>query len=248
MTAAHVFNHFAADYDRVWTHSAVGRLQREAFWTQARLYFEKGTTVLDIGCGTGEDAVRLSNAGLRVTAIDTSPAMVALARSRGVQARVLAAEELAHVEGRFDVVMSNFGALNCIERLSAIREPLAKRVKPEGYAIFCLLGKFCLWETVWFLINGKASKAFRRWSGESTTSERLIVRYPRVSEICRDLSPQFTLVEQCGIGVLVPPSYVSKLPARVLNFAALLDSRIAGLRGFRALSDHRLLIFRRSTA
>ncbi|HUA83800.1 MAG TPA: methyltransferase domain-containing protein [Bryobacteraceae bacterium] len=245
MTAARMFDGFAADYDRVWTHSAVGRLQREAFWTKARRYFEKGGRVLDIGCGSGEDAVRLSAAGLRVTAIDVSPSMVRLARSRGVEARVLAAEELARIEDRFDVVMSNFGALNCVRRLSAIREPLAKIVKPGGYAIFCLLGRFCLWEAAWFLLNGEASKAVRRWSGESVR-EGWAVRYPRVREIRSDLRPQFTLVEQCGIGVLLPPSYVSKLPARVLNFAACVDSRIGGVRGFRALGDHRLLIFRRS--
>jgi ubiquinone/menaquinone biosynthesis C-methylase UbiE len=248
MTAAEVFDRFAANYDQAWTNSAVGRLQRDAFWARARKYFKKGATVLDIGCGSGEDAVRLSAAGLLVTAMDISPAMVALARSRGVPARVLAAEELARLEGPFDVVLSNFGALNCVERLSAIRGPLARIVKPGGYAIFCLLGRFCLWETAWFLMHGKASKAIRRWTGETVTGAGLVVCYPRVREVRRGLTPEFALLEQSGIGVLVPPSYVRKLPAKILNFAARLDSRIAGVRGFRALADHRLLIFRRSIA
>ncbi len=47
-----------------------------------------GDSVLDIGCGTGRHAVRLAEKGIRVTGIDLSPEMLAIARESARQAGV----------------------------------------------------------------------------------------------------------------------------------------------------------------
>lgn len=44
--------------------------------------------VLDVGCGPGRDGVFLQNAGLKVTCLDASEAMVAMAKERGLDAIV----------------------------------------------------------------------------------------------------------------------------------------------------------------
>src|SRR5947209_887145 len=98
MTAA--FDSVAAQYDATWTHSPVGRLQRQAIWTQLKTLVRPGDRVLDLGCGTGEDAVWLESHGARVTAIDSSARMVSLARNRGVDARHLSLERLGELNGR----------------------------------------------------------------------------------------------------------------------------------------------------
>lgn len=48
----------------------------------------RGARVLDLGCGPGDAAARMQAAGLSVDALDGSEAMVALARDRGVSARL----------------------------------------------------------------------------------------------------------------------------------------------------------------
>lgn len=245
MTPAHLFDRLAPRYDQLWTHSAVGHCQRETFWHHARPYFEDAPRILDIGCGTGEDALRLIAAGARVTAIDVSPRMVSIARSRGVDAQLLAAEDIAQLEGPFDAVLSNFGPLNCVESIAGLRDPLAQLLKPEGYAVLCLLSRFCLSETLWFLLKGAPWKALRRWSGAAEV-DGVRVHYPSVRRICRDLSPNFTLAAHFGIGVLVPPSDAPLLPRRILDFAQRLDRRISALRAIRSVGDHNLLIFRRN--
>lgn len=63
----------------------------------------KGGAALDLGCGPGFDAARMAAAGLVVTALDPSPAMVAAARSRGVAARLGRIEALT-AEAAFDGV------------------------------------------------------------------------------------------------------------------------------------------------
>jgi len=77
--ASGCFDLLAADYDRTWTNSGAGRLQRDAVWRQIVRLFRAGDHVLDLGCGTGEDAAHLMRHGVRVRAMDASPEMVRLA-------------------------------------------------------------------------------------------------------------------------------------------------------------------------
>jgi SAM-dependent methyltransferase len=246
MNAAAFFDQLAPDYDDLWTSAPAGQLQREAFWTCAGPFLRDAARVLDIGCGTGEDAVRLLASGVDVTAVDVSSRMVAIARSRGVNASVLAAEDLSRTGERFDCVLSNFGALNCVANLGALRKPLSDAVRPGGYAILCVFGGFCAWETIWSLLHGRPWMAVRRLGGKAGTRNGLSVYYPRVREIRGALSPDFELVARFGIGIAVPPSFAPRLPHRMLALAARIDRRLCSLPGFRAIADHALLIFKRS--
>lgn len=65
----------------------------------------KGATALDIGCGTGSDAIELARRGFRVTAIDLVPRAVQLAR-----AKATAAGELGRIDHRIgDVLETDVG-------------------------------------------------------------------------------------------------------------------------------------------
>lgn len=238
MSPARTFDRLAPHYDRLWSNAPAGRLQREAFWAQAAHYFQGAKSVLDIGCGTGDDALRLKRSGMRVKGIDISPAMVAIAQSRGIDAEVLSALDLNPHE-HFDVVMSNFGALNCIADLGTLREPLARIVKPGGYAVLCLLSRFCLWEAVCFACKGEPRKAIRRWGGQAAGPDGLSVFYWSARHVRQCLSPVFSLITRCGIGIIVPRS------EKMLGFAARVDKRLAAKPLFRGMADHTLLIFRR---
>ena len=100
--AATAFDKLARSYDEQWTRSPVGRLQRDAVWRHIEGLFPRGGTVLDLGCGTGEDALHLMNGGIRVEAVDSSSEMVRVARERGVDARTLSIEDVGALDARFD--------------------------------------------------------------------------------------------------------------------------------------------------
>src|SRR5215472_4297326 len=163
--ASGCFDLLAANYDRDWTNSSSGRSQREAVWRHMGKLFRAGDSVLDLGCGTGEDAVGLAHKGVSVRALDASPEMVKIARSRGVCAEVGDIENLQNFEGEFQGVISNFGALNCIADLASIRRPLARLVLPSGFLAICLMNRFCLTESFYYLSRLRFRKATRRWSG-----------------------------------------------------------------------------------
>jgi ubiquinone/menaquinone biosynthesis C-methylase UbiE len=62
--AGAAFDRIAARYDEFWTCSPVGRLQREAVWRRLDKLFNDGDALLDLGCGTGEDAVHFMRNGI----------------------------------------------------------------------------------------------------------------------------------------------------------------------------------------
>src|SRR5665213_102461 len=101
------FDSLAANYDALWTGTAIGMSQRHAVWGRIDSLFQQGDLVLDLGCGTGEDALHLGSRGIQVYAIDASAAMVGIARERGVNAHRSTVEALANLEGEFNGVLSN---------------------------------------------------------------------------------------------------------------------------------------------
>jgi SAM-dependent methyltransferase len=69
-----------------------------------------GTTVLDVGCGTGTLSELAQQRGARVSAVDAEPSMVESTRLRvpGVRAGPAVLPELPFAAGTFDVVVANF--------------------------------------------------------------------------------------------------------------------------------------------
>lgn len=242
MTGA-AFDALAARYDELWTATAAGLRQREAVWRRIDGLFREGDSVLDLGCGTGEDALHLAAAGARVTAIDASREMVRVARSRGVNAFRLPIERAGELGGPFDGALSNFGAFNCVADPGAAAASLAPLIRRGGYFALCVIGPCCAWEICHYLRRLDFGRAFRRWKpGGCSSSLGVHVRYPTVRGLVRALRGTFELVRWYGIGVFVPPSYVgTRSAARV----AALDARAAGWPVVRTIADHRLLIFKR---
>ncbi len=91
----------AADYARVG--GFVAALGEAAF---DLLDPHPGEHILDVGCGDGTLTLKIREAGASVVGIDNSESMVAAARAKGLDARLMDAAELKFTEA-FDAVFSN---------------------------------------------------------------------------------------------------------------------------------------------
>jgi SAM-dependent methyltransferase len=91
----------AADYARVG--GFVPALGGAAFDLLAP---QPGETILDVGCGDGTLTLRIKEAGAEVVGIDNSLSMVAAAKAKGLDARLMDAADLRFSEA-FDAAFSN---------------------------------------------------------------------------------------------------------------------------------------------
>ena len=80
------FDTLAADYDADFSHTRLGQMLRQRVWAIYRRYFQPGQHLLELACGTGEDALWLAQQGLTITATDGSPHMLAITQHKAQQA------------------------------------------------------------------------------------------------------------------------------------------------------------------
>jgi trans-aconitate methyltransferase len=89
-----------------------------------------GERILDLGCGDGALTEKILAAGAIVVAVDAGPDMVAAARARGIDARVVDGQRLTFVN-QFDAVFSN-AALHWMRDQEAVLAGVHWALKPGG--------------------------------------------------------------------------------------------------------------------
>jgi ubiquinone/menaquinone biosynthesis C-methylase UbiE len=99
----------------------------------------RGKTVLVVGCGFGDDALRLAKLGTNVHAFDLSPDSLAIARARAVRAgltidfREMPAERLDYADSAFDYVVAR-DILHHVDIPLAMKE-IVRVAKPDAIFI-----------------------------------------------------------------------------------------------------------------
>lgn len=248
------FDQLALEYDSTFTETAVGRVLREIVWSRAVENFGAARHVLELGCGTGEDAVRLARLGIRVTAVDASNEMITVAREKS--RRVAGIEPIefhgvpmesvaATLRSRsFDGVFSNFGAINCVSDLPALVASVAGLLSRGAPLIWVVMGRRVPWEWMWYLVRGDVGRAFRRFRRNGVEWRGLRISYPTPADAIAALEPYFAVKRVSPLGCVLPPSYAAAWLNRsprmldALTRLELLAQRSAALA---AWSDHYIL-------
>ncbi|MBN1402636.1 MAG: class I SAM-dependent methyltransferase [Anaerolineae bacterium] len=258
------FDAAAGSYDATFTHTRLGRWLREAVRARLASLVAPGQRVLELGCGTGEDAIWLAQRGVRVVATDISAAMLKIARAKAARAGLderitfalldLAAPDTAgtaHVwANTYNVVFSNFGALNCLPDRRALVQTLSHHTVAGAHVCVVLMNPLCAWEIAWHLLHLQPKTALRRWRAGAEAhaggGERVRVWYPSPARLRREFAPSFRHRATVGIGVLLPPPYLGELvdrhPAEFKRLASW-ELKQAQRLPWRWLGDHYLCIF-----
>lgn len=247
MSAKTGFDHIAADYDKAFTETATGRRQRAIVQDYLENKISAGASVLELNCGTGEDAVWLARHGAQVLATDVSAEMVALTAGKTGQAglsHLIRAEILdiraltkERLNAKFDLVLSNFGGLNCLspDEMRAFGAVLPQLLKPGGLFVAVVMGRFCWWETLYFLLKGRWRAAFRRLSAravEAALGEHTRVPVWYYSPLkFRRIFPDLHARTVQPVGFWLPPSYLDPLVAdkpRLLEILRFSEQKCRG--------------------
>lgn len=256
--AVQPFDELARDYDAEFSHTILGGLLRNRTHDEMLRLFKPGDHILEINCGTGEDAVFLAQRGIAVTATDDSAEMLKQAREKinhlalsdRVSIRHCGFDELASVpedHQTFDGLVSNFGGLNCTANLEELAEKLSQRVKTGGYLFLCIMGRFVPWEWFYLGYRGKFARVWQRLRGK-TLWRGMEIRYLTPAVIIDCFTPYCVLIRLNGLGFLLPPTYAKSLVARRPSFFYLLnrwEKCLQSLPCIPSLSDHFMLVLKR---
>lgn len=256
------FDAAAGPYDATFTDTALGRRLRTSVWGWMDGAFRPADRVLELGCGTGADAVHLAERGVAVVATDVSAEMRRLTSAR---VTVRDANDLVRVDALdldriggagwadglgapFDGVLSDFGALNCVADRVRLLRALAEVVRPGGRVVLVVMGPLCALEIAWHVLHGELDAAVRRWraGARARVGDGVPIRvwYPSAARVAREAAPWFSEVARGGIGVALPPSGLSVAFARrgtLLAMASPLERRLGATRLGARLADHWVL-------
>lgn len=213
-------------------------------WMRAALHrhylrvFSPGQRVLDVGCGTGTDALVLGRRGIHVLGVDGSPTMIAHLRAKVaneglehlVQARVLPIDELSQLPDVFDGAISSFAALSTVD-LAQFAADAARLVR--GRMVLHLLNRFSLWEWLGGLRREQMqlpSQRTRSFTIGGVPVEHYVF-FAR--EAYRFFASGFELRGAYSLGALRPPHTVHRLPRPLVSGLEWLDVRAGRLPGLR---------------
>lgn len=255
------FDGVAEEYDGSLGNNALIRRMRQQLWATLFGRFPRGARLLDLGCGTGLDAVYLAGRGYDVLATDWSPRMVERTRARAafagvadrVQTRVLGIQELARLGSeKFDGMYSNLGPLNCVPDLAAVADTCADLLNDRGQLVASVIGRVCPWELAYCAVRGRPARAQVRYHANPVPvglrAETIWTRYYTPGEFYRHFADRFVRTDYRSLNLFLPPPYLFRLYQRLGPIGRLLgdlDDTLSGWPVFRNAGDHFLMVLTR---
>ena len=250
------FDRHADKYDEKFSKQVLGESIRLEVWRAADDAFASASKVLDLGSGTGEDAIHFARKGIQVTAVDISPQMIgrlkekaaASGLSSNITPIVCAMDHYSPAESDFDGIISNFGAVNCLSDLAWLRELAQRALKPGSSVILTTMGRFYPLETAVLLLKGQFSRAFRRVTTACEVSiERvpLRVHYHSLKDIRGTLGSQFRLEQVSGLRAFLPvPGWEHLEKSAIFRCLAPVDLMWCRWRFTAEYADHFVTVWR----
>jgi SAM-dependent methyltransferase len=248
------FHRAAPGYDAEFGRNVPGRLFRHAFQERLLRLFPAGARLLDLGCGTAEDALLLASRGRVVVGLDVAPGMIHEARDGASRlglgkerARFLmgSVEDVGVLAGGFDGAYSDFGALNCAD-LASVGRGLARVLRSGAPLLLSVMGPAPLPLLIRQLFTGRGEP--RGGRPPRVAGVPIDVTYPTPAELRRRFGPEFAWAGGFSLGVLAPgpenDAWAGRNP-QLFGMLSILESLVRGWPGLRALGDHNVLEGRR---
>jgi ubiquinone/menaquinone biosynthesis C-methylase UbiE len=219
--AAAAFTGQAPVFDDLYTADTIINYKRCRVRRHVLKHLAPGGSILELNCGTGEDATWFAGKGFKVHATDISAGMLyqLVQKLERLKMKTKVSFELCSytnltelkAKGPYDLIFSNFAGLNCTGELDRVLASFSPLLKPNGMVTLVVLPKFCLWETL-LVFKGKFRTAFRRFfsgQGRKANLEGFNFKcwYYNPSYIIKRLN-DFELIGLEGLCTIVPPSYL----------------------------------------
>jgi SAM-dependent methyltransferase len=223
-------------------------------------FFPAESLLLDIGCGTGEDALALAHCGYSVLGIDISPAMVRQAQTkaavhgirREASFRVLPAGQVGSLDerGPFGGAYSSLGTLNTEPDLPGLAKGLHALLEPGAAFVATVMSRHCAYEILRNLAHFQPSKTLKRgpdWQDTRAGAGGITapVKFYTPKAFAAPFKPYFAVERVLAFPLWMPPVHLHELYHASPKREAW-DRQMRSWPGFRAWGDHFLMVLRRT--
>ena len=242
-------------FDNLYKQNKLSEYLRSNFRQEILSHLKPNSSILELNCGTGMDALFFASKGHTVLATDNAPGMLAKLDQKIREEKIgdsittlrCSFHDIHTIQGqKFDHIISNFGGLNCTDRLDLVLQQLSALLNPGGKVTLMIMPKICPWEIV-MMFKGDFKTAFRRFK-KSTPAHiegvYFLCYYYNPAYVKKVLKKEFNVLGLKGIFITVPPefyqNFVERYP-KLFSFLSKLDGAIAQVFPFTNLCDHYMI-------
>lgn len=252
------FDIAAQSYDEDFTHSIFGKRQRERVWTYLKRLtkVKKTLQILELNCGTGEDAIFFAKQGHNVLATDIAPQMLSKGMQKAseqnlqnIQFQKLDLTDISlKLNKTFDFIFSNFGGLNCVSQndLNRVQKFVHEHLNEGGDFVFVVMPKSTMMEYIYRKWNGELEVYKKRSNTDpldvNVSGEGFQTYYYNPNDILSN-TKEFEVKEILATGFM--PSYFSK--SRFVSLFKLIDHILCSIAMPAKYSDHFLVHLKKTS-
>lgn len=217
------FDIAALSYDKSFTHTSIGKAQRLLVYHYLKnvLNQNKNQRILELNCGTGEDAKFINSLEHTVLATDISNNMISVAKQKNKYSKIIFKQlDITKINqetftNNFDVIFSNFGGFNCLSSkdIKSFFSYSKQFLNKNGKIVLVIMPKKTLWEKLYFTLKFDFKKVNRRNKSKPIQAnvDGILVNtwYYNPKQILK-FAKDFSVVKIKPIGLCIPPSYLQK--------------------------------------
>ncbi len=239
-------------FDELDKQNPLSKHLRNIFREEVMSHLKPGSSILELNCGTGLDAIYFASLGHHVLATDNAPGMIAALQDKvdrlgltdAVSCQRLNYHDLSRLAPqKFDFIVSNFGGLNCTPDLEDVLNQLAPLLNEGGKVTLVIMPKICPWELA-MVLKGKLRTAFRRFKKKTSANVEGVsfdCYYYNPSYVISRVKDTFHVRGLKGIFITVPPEFYQNFVERyplLYRILSRTDNIIGRVFPFNRCCDH----------
>lgn len=261
-TVEQAFDSASEEYDYTINRNYINSWIRKRSLDELFELVRPEDVLLEIGCGTGAEAVQISKRAARIIATDISEKMLELLRTKvhakklerkitGVRVRAsnISSVRSSIPDGRVRIAYSFNGALNCEPDISQFPEQLSSLLEEQGYFVCSIRNTLCLSEIVSHSIVFQFDNPRKKQPTMVSVGGMDVPSYyyppHRFSQF---FQPYFHVRKIIGLPAILPPAYLNEYYLKTGIFRRVLEKLELSLADYFPLNifgDQTLFVFQK---